>query len=74
MLVHVVDASTPDPVRDAAIIRTELEAHNPALLEKTTLIALNKLYRPEAKEREAELATVFRELGLHVLPISAAGG
>jgi GTP-binding protein len=74
VLVHVVDASAPDPVRDAAIIRTELEAHNPALLEKTTLIALNKLDRPEAKEREAELTAAFRELGLHVLPISAAGG
>jgi len=74
VLVHVVDASAPDPVRDAAIIRTELEAHNPALLEKTTLVALNKLDRPEAKEREAELTAAFRELGLHVLPISAAGG
>jgi GTP-binding protein len=74
VLVHVVDASTADPVRDAAIIRTELEAHNPALLEKTTLVALNKLDRPEAKEREAELIAAFREIGLHVLPISAAGG
>jgi GTP-binding protein EngB required for normal cell division len=74
VLVHVVDASAPDPVRDAAIIRTELEAHNPALLEKTTLVALNKLDRPEAKAREAELTAAFRELGLHVLPISAAGG
>ena len=46
ILVHVVDASTADPLRDAAIIREELAAHNPALLEKTTLVALNKIDRP----------------------------
>lgn len=74
ILVHVVDASADDPVRDAAIIRAELEAHNPALLEKTTLVALNKMDRPEARSREARLVKEFGELGLLALPISAAGG
>jgi GTP-binding protein len=74
VLVHVVDASAPDPVRDAEIIRAELSAHNPALLEKTTLVVLNKVDLPEAKRRQPELITAFRALGLQALPLSAVGG
>jgi GTPase len=42
VLVHVVDVSAPDPERDFAIIREELEARDPRLLEKTQLVAANK--------------------------------
>lgn len=74
ILVHVVDASTADPLRDAAIIREELTAHNPALLEKTTLVVLNKIDRPEVRERLEELRTGFSALGLKSLACSALGG
>jgi GTP-binding protein len=50
VLVHVVDGSAADPERDYAIIRGELEAHDPALLEKPTLVAFNKLDRLGAVE------------------------
>jgi GTP-binding protein len=74
ILVHVVDASTADPLRDAAIIREELAAHNPALLEKTTLVVLNKIDRPGVRERLEELRTGFGALGLKSIPCSALGG
>jgi len=74
ILVHVVDASTADPLRDAAIIREELAAHNPALLEKTTLVVLNKIDRPGVRERLDELRTGFSALGLKSIACSALGG
>jgi GTP-binding protein len=74
ILVHVVDASTADPLRDAAIIREELAAHNPALLEKTTLVVLNKIDRPGVRERLEELRAGFSALGLKCIPCSALGG
>ena len=45
VLVHVVDMSAPDPERDFEVIRDELEARDPRLLEKTTLVAANKIDR-----------------------------
>jgi len=74
ILVHVVDASTADPLRDAAIIREELAAHNPALLEKTTLVVLNKIDRPGVRERLEELRSGFSALGLKSIACSALGG
>ena len=74
ILVHVVDASTADPLRDAAIIREELTAHNPALLEKTTLVVLNKIDRQGVRERLEELRTGFSALGLKSIACSALGG
>ncbi|HSO29824.1 MAG TPA: GTPase ObgE, partial [Candidatus Sulfomarinibacteraceae bacterium] len=43
VLVHVVDGSGRDPEWDHGVIRTELAAHAPALLEKPILVAFNKL-------------------------------
>jgi GTP-binding protein len=74
ILVHVVDASAPDPLRDVEIIRDELSAHNPALLEKTTLIVLNKIDRPGVRERLGELSDQLSAMGLGSVACSALGG
>ena len=50
ILVHVVDGSGRDPEWDHDVIRDELEAHDPALLEKPILVVFNKLDRPAAVE------------------------
>ncbi len=72
VLVHVVDMSTPDPERDYQVIREELEARDPALLEKTTLVAANKM----DLEPDPVLMRAFNEArtheGLDVVQISAA--
>ena len=48
MLVHVVDGSSRDPAWDHEVIREELRAHDPALLEKPMLVAFNKIDLPAA--------------------------
>jgi len=53
VLIHVVDLSAADPERDFGIIRDELEARDPRLLDKTTLVVANKLDLPGASDRLA---------------------
>jgi GTP-binding protein len=43
VLVHVIDGASRDPEWDYGVIRDELAAHDPALLEKPLLVAFNKL-------------------------------
>ncbi len=50
VLVQVVDGSGRDPNWDFEVIRDELGAHDPELLEKPTLIAFNKMDLPAAAE------------------------
>jgi GTP-binding protein len=50
VLVQVVDGTDRDPGWDYEVIRDELEAHDPALLEKPMLIAFNKVDQPAAAE------------------------
>jgi GTPase len=74
ILIHVVDGSGRDPEWDHDVIRDELEAHDPALLEKPILVAFNKLDRPAAVDawpafRDARLAA-----GEEVVAISATDG
>jgi GTPase len=74
VLVHVVDMSAPDPERDYQVIREELAARDPRLLDKTTLVAANKM----DLEPDPELLRAFNEArlreGLGVVQISAADG
>jgi GTP-binding protein len=60
-LVHLLDGAKPldEIVHDKTTIESELEAWNPKLREKPTLLVLNKLDLPEARERLAELRSRF---------------
>jgi GTP-binding protein len=51
VLVHVVDGCDPDPDWDHDVIRDELRAHDPALLEKPLIVAFNKMDMPAAVAR-----------------------
>ncbi len=43
LLVHVLDATSDDIIRDLATVRAELAAHGAGLADKPTLVVLNKI-------------------------------
>jgi GTP-binding protein len=74
VLVHVVDGSARDPEWDYRVIRDELEAHDPRLLEKPALVAFNKLDLPMAVEAWPSFRAARDRDGVVVVGISAATG
>ena len=74
ILVHVIDGSSPDPEWDHDVIRSELTAHDPALLEKPMVVVFNKLDLPAAREGWPSFQRAREAEGIEVLPISAAEG
>jgi GTP-binding protein len=74
VLVHVVDGSSRDPEWDHQVIRDELEAHDPALLEKPLLVAFNKLDIPTAAEAWPAFRVARERDGLPTVAIAAARG
>jgi GTPase len=72
VLVHVVDGSGRDPEWDHEVLRDELRAHDPALLERPILVAFNKLDLPTAVEAWPAFQSARRKDGLEVVAIAAA--
>jgi len=50
VILYVVDGATADPVGSYQLIRNELELHEPALLDKPALLAVNKIDLKEARK------------------------
>ncbi len=74
ILVHVVDGAARDPEWDHEVIREELRAHDPALLDKPFVVAFNKVDLPAAAEAWPVFRAARQRDGLDVLAISAAAG
>ncbi|MGZ8514464.1 MAG: GTPase ObgE [Candidatus Limnocylindrales bacterium] len=74
ILVHVIDGSSRDPEWDFDVIRSELEAHDPALLQKPMVVAFNKLDLPAAREAWPAFHRAREADALVVVAISAADG
>ena len=60
VLLHVVDATVSDPVATYEAVREELELYNPALAAKPELVALNKIDRPDVRDRLQDVLTRFK--------------
>lgn len=76
LLVHVLDIAATegrDFIKDFHTIRSELSLYNEKLLERTTIIAANKMDLPGAEEN---LKRLFKELSgrYEIHPISAVTG
>jgi GTPase len=74
VLVHVVDGASNDPGWDFDVIRDELEAHDPALLDKPMLVAFNKIDLPSAAEAWPAFRAARSKDGLETVAISASTG
>ena len=74
LLVHVVDGSSRDPEWDFRVIREELQAHDPALLNKPMLVAFNKLDIPEAAAAWPAFRAARKRDSIQTVAISAETG
>lgn len=78
VLLHLLTLTgdeTRDPVSDYQALRHELELWNPALCERTEVVALNQGDRPEVAELHAKLKTSFkRKFKRDLFLVSAATG
>jgi len=74
ILVHLVDGASRDPRWDHDVIRDELGAHDPALLEKPILVAFNKMDLSAAREAWPTFEREARASGIEALAISADTG
>lgn len=72
LLLFIVDAADPDPLAVYRAVRAELEAYNHGLLSKPSVVALNKIDRPEARAKLPELRQALA--GERVFAISALTG
>jgi GTP-binding protein len=75
ILLHLIDASTPDdqPVEDYQILARELDAYNQELRDRRQLVVLNKIDLID-DERLEEVKGQFAAFGMQVLAISAEEG
>ncbi len=74
VLVHVVDGAAREPERDHEIIRDELRAHDPALLDKPMLVVFNKLDLPAAQDAWPGFARARTAEGLEAVAVAASTG
>jgi GTP-binding protein len=74
ILVHVVDGADRDPAWNYDVIRDELEAHDPALLAKPTLVVFNKLDLPAAADAWPAFRKARERAGQDVIAVSATTG
>jgi GTP-binding protein len=74
LLIHLVDATTEDPIRDYQVIEEELAAYGRGLAERQQIIGLNKMDAVDA-ETEAEIKARLEILtDVPIVSISAVTG
>ena len=74
ILVHVVDGADRDPDWNHDVIRDELEAHDPKLLEKPMLVVFNKVDLPAAIDAWPAFRKAREKAGQDVIAVSATSG
>jgi len=74
VLLHLVDGTSEDVVRDYEIIVGELEAYGGALADKPRIVALNKIDALDAETLEERRAALEEAAGQRVYTISGVSG
>ncbi len=77
-LVHVLDTvpfeADRDPVSDLDVVLLELEAHDPGLVERPAVVALNKVDLPDGRAMAALVRPELETRGYSVFEVSAVSG
>lgn len=71
VLIHLLDGSGPNPMADYHQINTELTLFDEKLLERPTVVVVNKMDLPEAQAAWPKLEAELRKLGREPMAISA---
>lgn len=79
VLIHIIEASPftgpdRDPLSDFRRINKELAQYAPELAQKPQLVVLNKCDLTETRESLEEIRTIFKELDIPILTMSAVTG
>ena len=72
VLLHLIDVTSEDPVKDYRVIRKELKAYSPLLAKKTEIIAFNKTDLLQAEDIEAKLRDFKKRVKKQPILISGA--
>lgn len=75
ILIHLVDGTSKDPVKDFLAINNELQMFSPILAQKPQIVVLNKIDVPEVQEKADSILREISQKMPHkrLLSISAAG-
>jgi len=77
IILYLIDLS-PDTERDPrdefTVLRRELQAYSPELVERKQLVVLNKCDLPEARQRAGEVFAFVKDRGYPCFTASAASG
>jgi GTP-binding protein len=71
LLLHLIDASSEDPVESWRVVRAELESYGAGLTAKPELIALTKTDLLDDKAQAKLVKTLEKATGATLFPISA---
>ncbi len=71
VLLHLVDASSDDPVEAWRVVRGELDSYGAGLDDKPEIIALSKADLVDDKQRAKAVKALEKASGVKVFPVSA---
>jgi GTP-binding protein len=74
VLIHLLDGAAASPADDMIAVNNELSLFDSSLSRKSQILVINKVDRPDVKERVKELKKVFKGAGLTPRFISASSG
>jgi GTP-binding protein len=74
LMIHLLDGTSEDPLRDLDTVKAELRQYGHGLAERPQVVVVNKIDVPEVAERREALAKAFAERGIEPRFVSAAAG
>ncbi len=73
-LLEISEDPSRDPIKDFHALNHELKAYQASLLEKSQIVALNKMDLPSVRERAEDLKEQFETMGYSLYRISGKTG